>query len=147
MAYSFLSNITRSTLVLVLFVGAACGDDSGNQCLPELPSDCTPSINTDFATLQRSLFSPRCGTSGNACHGEAGRKGNLVLQDEEQAYKALLGLDGTHARVSVGDPRCSLLMERLESDDAAKRMPFGEDKLPEGLRCAVRKWIEDGAAR
>ena len=147
MAYSFLSNITRSTFVLLLFVSAACGDDGGTQCLPELPADCTPSINTDFATLHRSLFSVRCGTSGNACHGEAGRKGNLVLQDEESAFKALLGLDGTHARVSVGDPRCSLLMERLETDDAAKRMPFGEDKLPEGLRCAVRKWIEDGAAQ
>lgn len=131
-----------------MLASAACaGDDGGTQCLPELPSDCTPDINTDFATLHRSLFAQRCGTSGNACHGEAGRKGNLVLQGEEQAYKALLGLDGTHARVSVGDPRCSLLMERLESDDPMKRMPYGENKLSEGMRCAVRKWIEDGAAR
>jgi hypothetical protein len=135
-------------LLFLLFASVACGDDGGTQCLPALASDCSPDINTDFATLHRSLFSQRCGTSGNACHGEAGRKGNLVLQDEESAYKALLGLDGTQTRVSVGDPRCSLLMERLETEDAAKRMPFGEpNKLPEGMRCAVRKWIEDGAAR
>lgn len=141
MAYSFFSYITVAGLVF-----AACGDPE-NQCLPEPAADCSPSINTDFATLHRSFFAQRCGTSGNACHGEAGRKGNLVLNEPDSAYKALLGLDGTSARVSPGDPGCSLLLQRLESDDASKRMPLGEDKLPEGMRCAIRKWIEDGATQ
>jgi hypothetical protein len=150
MAYCFFLHTTASNALALLFAitAAACaGSENENQCLAEPVADCTPDINTDFATIHRSLLSLRCGTSGNACHGEAGRKGDLVLSDADKAYSALLGKDGTHARVEPGDPGCSLLLQRLESDDASKRMPYGEGKLAEGLRCAVRKWIEDGAVR
>lgn len=127
----------------------ACGDSEPTevQCLPEPTTTCTPDINTDFASIQRSVFAPRCGTSGNACHGAAGRKGDLVLADPETAYKALLGQDGTQSRVIPGDPGCSPLLQRLELDNPKPRMPYGEKQLSEGLRCAVRMWIEDGAAR
>lgn len=128
--------------------GGACGGGSETaECLPEPMAACTPEINTDFASIHRSLFARRCGTTGVACHGPEGRNGDLVLSDPDTAYKALLGQDGTNARVTPGDPACSLLLQRLESDDPEKRMPLLEDKLSEGMRCAVRTWIEGGAVR
>lgn len=131
-----------------LFAASACGGDSeGAECLPAPAAACTPEINTEFSSIHRALFAQRCGTSGGACHGPDGRKGGLVLTDADAAYNALLGMDGTRARVVPGDPDCSLLMQLLESDDPAKRMPYGENKLSEGLRCAVRTWIEAGAVR
>jgi hypothetical protein len=145
-----LSSVKPNSQLVLLFalVLSACGgDDSAEECLPEPMADCRPDINTDFNALHRSLFAQRCGTSGVACHGADGRKGDLVLADADVAYKALLGMDGTPARVNPGDPACSSLLQRLESTDPAKRMPLGEGNLPEGMRCAVRKWIEMGAAR
>jgi hypothetical protein len=143
-----------STLLLtaaVMCLGSACGrsDDgpAAAQCLPEPTTACMPDINTDFDSLYRNLFSKRCGTAGNACHGTDGHQAGLVLANVDAAYKALLGQDGTHARVIPGDPDCSSLMERLESDDISFRMPYMDVKLAEGSRCAVRMWIQDGAAR
>jgi hypothetical protein len=146
----FLSSVkpnSQLVLLLALVLSACGGDDSAEECLPEPMADCRPDINTDFTSLHRSLFAQRCGTSGVACHGPDGRKGELVLTDVDAAYKALLGMDGTHARVNPGDPSCSTLLQRLESNDPQKRMPLGEGNLPDGLRCAVRKWIETGAVR
>jgi hypothetical protein len=41
-----------------------------------------------------------------------------------------------------------LLEVRLESSDPAIRMPFNSPApLSEGLRCAVRQWIANGATR
>jgi hypothetical protein len=140
--------LLRGAAALLLAAAvSACGGEEASECLPEPMAACTPDINTDFASIHRALFAQRCGTTGGACHGPDGRKGNLVLADADTAYAALMGMDGTQARVSPGDPACSLLLQRLESDDPAKRMPLGEDKLSEGLRCAVRTWIESGAAR
>jgi hypothetical protein len=131
--------------------GSACGgsDDgpAAAQCLPEPSSECTADINTDFDSVYSNLFSKRCGTTGNACHGVDGHQGGLVLAGVDTAYKALLGQDGTHARVIPCDPDCSSLMARLESDDINFRLPYKEAKLADGLRCAVRMWIQDGAAR
>jgi hypothetical protein len=57
----------------------------------------------------------------------------------------LLGNGGAKARVEPGMPECSVLMQRLSSDDASFRMPRGSAKLPDGVRCAISKWIEKGA--
>ena len=147
MVHFFSSSTTNSLAILLAVALSACGGDDAAECLPEPMAACTPSINTDFASLHQSLFAPRCGTSGTACHGPDGRKGDLVLADADTAYKALLGMDGTRARVSPNDPACSELLQRLETTDPGERMPLGENNLPEGLRCAVRTWIETGAAR
>lgn len=142
---SFASRRAAAALLLAASL-SACGG-SENQCVPEPTTECSPDINTSFDAIHRSLITQRCGTSGNACHGPAGRQGNLVLADADAAYMALLGQDGTNARVVPGDPGCSVLMQRIETADGKPRMPLGEPILPEGLRCAVRMWIEQGAAR
>lgn len=150
--FSLSSKHARLLVLLLAAAGASCGggDDespAAAQCLPEPATDCQPAFNTDFQSVYTNLLSKRCGSTGTACHGREGHQGNLVLADADTAYKALLGEDGTHARVIAGDPDCSPLMQRLESDDELFRMPYREPKLPEGARCAVRKWIESGAAR
>jgi hypothetical protein len=142
-------HLQRSAAVLALcFSAAGCGDSGATECI-SLPETCTPSFNTDFDTIYRNVLSQRCGTTSGSlnCHGPAGNQGNLNLGDPESAYSALLGTSGPHARVIARDPECSMLMERLETDDQAKRMPRGEAKLAEGARCAIQRWIAEGAVR
>ena len=91
------------------------------------------------------MISQRCGASdsGNTCHGKNGNpKSSLKLTDASTAYQELMA-----GRVIAGDAHCSPLMERLESDDPMQRMPYGENKLGAGLRCAFQQWIEKGAPR
>ena len=152
MSHYGLSAIRRRMLTVVTTFGlgslAACAANTpAEACLPEPQAACTPAFNPDFNSIHSNLLAPRCGTAGNNCHGASGKKGNLVLSEPEQAYNALLGRDGTAQRVLPSDPNCSSLMQRLESDDPVQRMPFGESKLPDGVRCAVRMWIEAGANR
>jgi hypothetical protein len=125
------------------------GDDDAAQaeCVPAPQPPCVANINVNFESLHTNLFAQRCGTNGAGCHGANAPQGDLVLTSPDAAYAALLGTDGTRSRVIAGDPTCSSLMQRLETDDAVLRMPRGEGKLAEGLRCAVRKWIDEGAAR
>jgi hypothetical protein len=99
--------------------------------------------------LFQHLFLPTCGSpsSGGSCHGPSGAKGGLVLSDIDGAYAELLGTQDGRVRVVPNDPECSLLEVRLESTDPAFRMPLGTMPLPESVRCAVRKWIANGAPR
>ena len=132
--------------------GAACGGDDATEpkCVASLPETCTPDLDPVFDSLYTSVFSQRCGStdSGTSCHGKnANPNSNLKLTDATTAYQALLGQHGAAARVIAGDAHCSPLMERLESDDLTRRMPRQENKLPEGVRCAIQQWIEKGAPR
>jgi hypothetical protein len=142
--------LQHSAAVLALCLSAAaCGGHNGEAECISLPETCTPLFNPDYDTIYRNVLSQRCGTASGSlnCHGPAGNQGNLNLGDADSAYSALLGASGFHARVIAGDPECSMLMERLETDDQAKRMPRGEAKLAEGARCAIQRWIAEGAVR
>jgi hypothetical protein len=132
---------------------AACGSnnsDASDVCLAELPAQCTPTLDPTYNELFDKVFSARCGGSstGTFCHGQAGLRGGLGLYEPNQAYEALLGHGpDQRARVIPGEPLCSVLMERLETSDAARRMPLGEAALADGVRCAIQQWIANGAAR
>jgi len=130
---------------------AACGsgdDDPGLSCLDNLPVSCTPSFPASYDQIYNQVFQQRCGTAGggSSCHGSMGKKGGLDLSEPNAAYQQLLGSNG-NPRVVPGDPKCSILVERLESADANVRMPYGEAPLSAGVRCAVQTWIQGGAAR
>ena len=118
-------------------------------CLATLPTDCTPSIEPTFNEIYDKVITQRCGATdtGTACHGRNGLKGELGLFTADAAYAALMGTDNTRARVAPGDPLCSTLTVRLESSDPAFRMPLGEQALSPGTRCAIQRWIEQGAQR
>lgn len=128
-----------------------CGDDSGPVpseagvgCLDPLPDDCEPAFAPTFAAIYRNQISQKCG--GSVCHGGDGAQAGLVLEGQDAAYDHLLGEADGRARVIPGDPECSVLMQRLESDDPAFQMPQG-DPLSERELCAIRTWIRNGAMR
>jgi hypothetical protein len=126
---------------------AACGDDPSGapMCIDPLPETCDASYPATWDNIYRFVVAPRCGgSSGSSCHGPQGLKGNLALHEKEGSYQALLGMDGTPARVLPADAACSGLMERLTTTDVARRMPLGST-LDAGEICAVQKWIEEGA--
>jgi hypothetical protein len=131
----------------------ACANDdtvpAEGGCLDTLPGDCMPSIDPSYGEIYAKVIDQRCGTSdtGTTCHGKNGLQGNLGLFSADEAYNALLGNASHRARVIPGDPKCSILMWRLESQDTKFRMPLGEDPLSPGLRCAIQSWIEHGAPR
>jgi len=90
----------------------------------------------DFGRDIQPLLSDRC----YACHGPdaANRKANLRLDQREAALAA----------IHPGDPDASLLIQRIESDDAVRRMPpayLGHDPLEVDEIALLRRWVEQGA--
>ena len=123
-------------------------DATPSACLTSLSDSCEPSLPTDYDSIYKNILSQRCGSVGmsTSCHTRNAMKGGLSLADPQMAYDALLGGSG-HVRVKPNDPACSPLMQRLESKDPEFRMPYQEPPLNDGLRCAIQKWIKDGAQR
>jgi hypothetical protein len=117
-------------------------------CVESLPASCTPSISPTFSSINDKVFQQSCGVfgQGGTCHGAEGRQGGLGLFDADTAYTNLLDTTG-RARVVAGNPKCSILMERLDSSDTTKRMPLNGPQLDPGIRCAIQQWIEAGASR
>ena len=97
----------------------------------------------DYNDDVRPILSDRC----YSCHGpDAGqRQAGLRLDREEGALAELGG--GGHAVVR-GKPDESELLRRVESDNAALRMPpayMGHDPLGPHETDILRRWIEQGA--
>ena len=138
--------------VLAALFAPACGgdddDDSAPSCVENLPATCNPTFPATYDQIYSQVFQQRCGTAGGgiSCHGSMGKKGGLDLSEPNSAYQQLLGSTGK-VRVVPRDAACSLLMERLESSDPNFRMPWREDPLSAGVRCAVQSWIQNGAER
>jgi len=136
-----------------MVLSTACTNDppaATEACLAMLPPTCAPEVNPKYADIYANILATRCGgtSAGTGCHGAQGRRGNLGFNDIDEAYEELLGHGtGGQARVLPGDPECSVLMERLETDDTAKRMPYMAAQLSAGARCAIQQWIEAGAPR
>jgi mono/diheme cytochrome c family protein len=145
------ARVVGEVALLAAVLGIGCGDstDDAPACLPMLARDCTPDPEPpSYANLYADIFSQRCGTSGTgtSCHGPEGKNG-LVLAGIDTAYDELLGHADGRARVLEENPECSVLVQRLESDDPAFRMPRSNAKLNERQLCAVRLWIANGAKR
>lgn len=100
-----------------------------------------PLYDPTFENVFDNTLKPSCGTGGTACHAPEGAQAGLVLADVDAAHAALL-----EGRVEPGDAACSLMMQRLESDDPGFQMPPGR-KLRDAERCAIQRWIEGGATR
>jgi hypothetical protein len=146
---SFFVAAAAAISCLALCSSCGGGDDdapsTSGQCIT-LPATCTPGITPSYSEIYTTVFAKSCGATGSAgsCHGPDGRQGGLGLYDAASAYSDLLGMTG-HARVLPNNPECSILVERLNSDDPTFRMPFMGTKLPPDLLCAIQTWIDDGA--
>lgn len=143
-------------MLLVLPIACACngddapadGDGGQERCLDPLPLDCDLTYAATFDAFYDNRIARTCGAAGTgtSCHGPEGEQGGLVLFGADHAYDHLLGYIDDRPRVVPGDPECSLLVQRLESENPDFVMPVG-GRLEEGERCAVRRWIASGAER
>ena len=146
--------LVSSLFPLFMLAGACDGDDGADdggdagrgRCLDPLPLDCEPTYPPTFQDFYEQRIVRTCGAAGSgvSCHGPEGRQGGLVLSDADGAYDALLGEVDGRRRVIPGDPECSELVRRIESEDPEVMMPPGM-RLSERERCAIRQWIAAGA--
>lgn len=114
--------------------------------MSELELDCSVTYEPTFEAIFANRMQETCGAGGRTCHSSSGAQGGLILDDIDLAHELLLGSNGGEARVIPGDPECSEMIRRIESNDEDYQMPPG-DKLSEGERCAIRQWIANGALR
>jgi hypothetical protein len=157
MPRSVLQQLCATAVLGLAIAAAACNgdeddgstDDAGQgACIDPLPLDCRPSFEpADYGQVFANVLRPSCGSSatGAQCHSGEGNQGGLTLADREDAYDALLAPAIGPPRVVPGRPECSMLIQRIEASDPSVRMPLGSEPLDEGLRCAIRQWIADGA--
>ena len=97
----------------------------------------------DFDRDVRPILSERCFT----CHGpDDGTRVNALRFDLEEAAFERLASGGF--AIVRGNPQESVLLDRVTSDDPARRMPpsyKGFDKLPDSEVEVLRSWIEQDA--
>jgi hypothetical protein len=137
----------RALVGLVLVVGGCTDphDGTATACLPEVDAGCELTFLPTFDAFYGNHIERGC-AAGAPCHGEGARSGLVLAGGPDAAYAALLGEGDGRAYVVPGDPGCSELVQRLESDDVDFVMPRGEP-LPDGAQCSVRTWVENGAER
>ena len=122
-----------------------CGDESGDgPTCAEINPQCTAAYDPTWDNIYKYVITPSCAVAG--CHGE-GMQGGLGMSSSMDAYQGLVGGVGGKPRVLKGDAACSVLTERIESDDQTKRMPLMGMKLGASDRCAIEKWIAAGAPK
>ena len=135
--------MTRLLSPLVGLLLLACGGQEDPpaepSCLSELELECAVTYEPTFEAIFANRMQETCGAGGRTCHSSTGAQSGLVMDDIDLAYDGLLGLNGGTARVVPGDPECSEMIRRIESNDEDYQMPPGE-KLSAGERCAIRKW-------
>ena len=115
-------------------------------------------LDPTWPSIYDGLISRRCATP--ACHSEGVAAGALVLDEEDVAWRNLVGVvaAGTRCdesgtiRVEPGNPDASLLVHKLEGVDAMDRdvcgdiMPNGRTSpFPEDVMAPIREWIMTGA--
>jgi hypothetical protein len=134
------SVMTRTLAALLLILGAwGCGQDIP-ECV-EINLGCQPLYEPTFENVFSRTLESGC-TTGTQCHSAEGRRGGLVLAEQEAAHQQLL--DPNRALVVPGDAACSHLIVRSESVGESWQMPPG-DELSEGERCALVQWVAQGA--
>ncbi len=105
-------------------------------------------LDPTLDAIQAEVFSKSCHFS--TCHGGDGAQSSLRLDNKQDAYDTLVGVDGLDAnmvRVVPGDPEASLLYQTLLAPvEDVDLMPKSADGLAQYKIDAIRQWIEDGAA-
>jgi len=131
-------------LLGVLSFVVGCGD---LPCVEDLEPSCTPlSADVSFSNVYSVVIAPGCAQAGTSCHSAEGVAGGLSLGDEQTAWEQLVDDSGGEAFALPGDPACSEVLKRMESDDTRLQMPQGA-KMSDPERCMVQLWIEGGAER
>jgi Planctomycete cytochrome C len=136
-----------SLLLAGVTVAIGCGNGEPSlPCVQPLDLACAPLYSPTYDEFFNRTLHPTCAQPGGSCHAAAGAQGGLIFEDADAAYALLLGEKDGRARVTAGDPSCSLLVERIASADKAVVMPPG-GALSDAERCVVIQWIKEGARR
>lgn len=115
-------------------------------CLPPLSGECSTLYDPPtFHVIFERILHPTCAQGLGTCHTADGGMGGLVFEVEADAYARLLGDTGGRARVTPDEPQCSLLLQRLQSQDPGYRMPPGPTPLLDSELCTITQWILQGA--
>ena len=142
-----------SRWLAVMFALAGCSGGSDNAdasidppCVTGLDAGCMASYSPPtFDTIFTNIFQPNCAVGTGTCHTSDFAAGGIVFADAGAAYDTLLGVDGGTPYVLPGNPGCSTLMKRLESNDPNYHMPRGPNFLSAGDLCTIVQWIAGGA--
>ena len=128
----------------IALAGLACTDDGNGdddpapQCVEIDYEGCAQLYPPTWDQVWQQTISTTCTGGGSACHsGDL----DLTFGDQDTAD------EGLRHELVAGDPNCSHLMLRLESDDPNFRMPPGNTPLPAGARCSIATWIANGATQ
>src|SRR5215468_1597208 len=89
-----------------------------------------------FGAIQQ-VFTQSCALT--SCHSAVGRKGNLILEQEDLSYTNLVDHESDHPearamgllRVESGHPASSFLIRKLRGLGPGDQMPQGGGMLPE----------------
>lgn len=105
----------------------------------------TPSLSNEVNEILQ-----RRGCSGHNCHGHAGGRAGLSLnEDPIYNYARLVGIPAVSERyplVLPGEPDSSYLVIKLENRQVVGfQMPLGDDPLDSIDMANVRNWISTGA--
>lgn len=128
--------LSALTLGCIGLLSAACGgDDTG--------SGGSGSCSADYASIQSTIFEPKCNTS--ACHGSGATNVVLVGAAESSLIGATApsggaSLCGGKTIVVAGDPSTSLLYQKVTSPTCGTSMPQGSS-LTDAEKTCIKDWI------
>lgn len=128
---------------LVLGALAACGDSGPPSCIT-VDASCTPRYQPTFDNVYNNTLRESCGSDSVACHSAAGKRGGLSMASADVAFAQLTAAG--EDRVVAGDPACSEIVVRMHGTGESYLMPPGAP-LPAADRCAIERWIAEGALR
>ncbi len=107
----------------------------------------SPPVNATLSSLQDTIFSVSCATSG--CHSGANPPDGLNLESG-QSFSNLVNVASVQMpslmRIEPGQPDDSYLVRKLQGTGiVASRMPLGQAPLAQAEIERVRQWVVEGA--
>ena len=136
-------------LLLVSALAAGCGGDGVFVSSESAGEGPPPQETMTLATIQATIFTPRCAIAGG-CHAGVDAPFGQDLS-AGKAYTSIVGVESQEVpgllRVHPGDPDSSYLVMKVAGDPAiaGERMPFGGPYLEQSEIDAIREWIRAGA--
>jgi hypothetical protein len=127
-------------LGLLGVLSGGCGSDQ--DCTVPQGGDCSPLYAPTYENVYANTLKPTCGQAGTACHATEGAQGGFKIGELESTYDELL----QKQLINPGEPGCSPVVQRLETDDPTQLMPPGA-RLSAPELCAIETWIANGASR
>jgi len=143
--------LASAALAMLITAGTAGCSDPPLDCVKDLSTTCTPLYAPTFDNVLQDTLLPKCATGGGSCHTPEGHQAGLSFDknDPDGAYHQMMSNSTVHVgreRVAPGDPACSVVVERIETEIGRWHMPRGST-LADNEKCSIVQWIAQGALR